>query len=203
MYGGELMTSAKETTKKDILPEIIAAIYSADRAEITSRRRMRLATLFSFNIVAIPLLMWTHYNKDMSEILFILPFLSFAAVLIVCGEDTYIGRISLSCARLMGSFVRNNETHHPQSETPENSKILTFYHFFWKVLTYLILLELTPFLALYYNKEHILNSGFPELILWWLGACIIIASSIALIIIQIRRWDLYKKEIQLWKDKKR
>ncbi len=70
---------------------------------------------------------------------------------------------------------------------------------FWaRLVSYLILLELPPFVALYYNRKHALDSPSPNVILWWLGLLCMLIIFAFLLIIHINRWCLYRRNEWKW-----
>jgi len=182
--------------------EAAIKFYEAAREEMMKRMKIRdnilivyLGVITSLFAVAIKM---NSYN-----ILLSVPFLTLGASLLIAEHYVAMGRLSFFCASEIAAFLIENKINVPQLDTSETYYKFTKFSVYARCVSYLILTELPPIMALCYNKQHALNSPFPEGVLWWFGLICIILLLVLIIGIHIARWLLYKNEKWFWTNKKR
>lgn len=200
------MSSNKQKADKpqkqnaNIISEVSLVLYKTARQEIVARIRLKDHILLSF-IIAVSPLFAVALHTSKYEILFLVPYLGLAVTILICRHDLIIGKLSSYCARELGNYLRKNSINPPQWDSSAAFHEMTGYVFWAKFVSYLILLELPSFAALFYNYQHRL-SPFPNGTLWWFGTLAICCSLVALLISHITRWNLYRRKDWKWIDNK-
>jgi hypothetical protein len=167
--------------------------YEASRAEVLERIRLRDAALLGYLAAVAAIFGVAATNADGFHVLFVLPFLSLAAALLVCQHDWTVAAICWFITEEIRPFLAERGAAAPSWEFSATLHKQSFSVISSRTASHLLLIDSPAVFALVWLKQKGAVSGLLDDVAWKYGIFAVLLSFCVIGGTHFQRHFLYKR----------